>query len=132
MSTDNNKENDDSRLHRWRMILGGGEADGTGVELLGADLAIDNALRALPETIGDLRSLRILDLRNNLLGRLPVSLGRLANLGFLDLRNNRFSELPDNLADLPRLEKLDLRWNRLRHTPAWLDELERRGCAVLL
>lgn len=37
----------DERLRRWRMILGGGEADGTGVELLGADLAIDNTLRAL-------------------------------------------------------------------------------------
>ena len=46
MSIDNN-ENDGSRLRRWRMILGGDEADGTGVELLGVDLAIDNALRAL-------------------------------------------------------------------------------------
>jgi Mg-chelatase subunit ChlD len=47
MSSDNNNENDGSRLRRWRMILGGGEGEGTGVELFGADLAIDNALRAL-------------------------------------------------------------------------------------
>ncbi|MCI0339199.1 MAG: VWA domain-containing protein [Acidobacteria bacterium] len=38
---------EDERLRRWRLILGGGEADGTGLEILGADLAMDNALRAL-------------------------------------------------------------------------------------
>lgn len=38
---------EDERIRRWRLILGGGEADGTGLELLGADLAMDNALRAL-------------------------------------------------------------------------------------
>ncbi len=37
----------DERLRRWRLILGGEEADGTGLGLSGADLAMDNALRAL-------------------------------------------------------------------------------------
>jgi Mg-chelatase subunit ChlD len=37
----------DERLRRWRLILGGEEADGIGLSLGGADLAIDNALRAL-------------------------------------------------------------------------------------
>ncbi|MFN8501871.1 vWA domain-containing protein [Kouleothrix sp.] len=35
------------RLRRWRMALGGGEADGTGVQLRGDDQAIDGALEAL-------------------------------------------------------------------------------------
>ena len=35
------------RLRRWRLILGGDEAEGTGLALSGTDLAIDRALRAL-------------------------------------------------------------------------------------
>ncbi|HLL14831.1 MAG TPA: VWA domain-containing protein [Pyrinomonadaceae bacterium] len=38
-------END--RLRRWRLILGGDEADGTGLALEGADIGIDRALEAL-------------------------------------------------------------------------------------
>jgi Mg-chelatase subunit ChlD len=38
---------DDERLRRWRLVLGGGEAEGTGVGLHGDDLKIDGALAAL-------------------------------------------------------------------------------------
>jgi Mg-chelatase subunit ChlD len=38
---------DDDRLRRWRMVLGGGPADGTGVGLRGDDQQIDAALGAL-------------------------------------------------------------------------------------
>jgi Mg-chelatase subunit ChlD len=37
----------DERLRRWRLVLGGEQADGTGVTFGGADAAIDAALRAL-------------------------------------------------------------------------------------
>lgn len=37
----------DERQRRWRLILGGGEADGIGLGLGGADLAMDRALQAL-------------------------------------------------------------------------------------
>ena len=37
----------DERLRRWRLILGGNEADGTGVALGGNDLAMDQALAQL-------------------------------------------------------------------------------------
>ncbi len=37
----------DERLRRWRMVLGGGEADGTGCGLQGADAAMDGALAAV-------------------------------------------------------------------------------------
>lgn len=39
--------NEPERLRRWRLILGGESADGTGCTLAGADLAIDRALRSL-------------------------------------------------------------------------------------
>jgi Mg-chelatase subunit ChlD len=38
---------DDERLRRWRLVLGGGEAEGTGLGLRGDDLKIDGALAAL-------------------------------------------------------------------------------------
>lgn len=38
------------RLRRWRLILGGHEADGTGCQLQGDDLAIDKTLQALYDT----------------------------------------------------------------------------------
>ncbi len=38
---------DAERLRRWRMVLGGGGADGTGCELRGQDAAMDGALAAL-------------------------------------------------------------------------------------
>jgi Mg-chelatase subunit ChlD len=38
-----------ARLGRWRLILGGDEADGTGVSLMGRELEIDRALNALYE-----------------------------------------------------------------------------------
>ncbi|MEZ0372802.1 MAG: VWA domain-containing protein [Candidatus Sericytochromatia bacterium] len=38
---------DEERLRRWRLLLGGGEADGTGCRLGGDDAAIDTALGTL-------------------------------------------------------------------------------------
>src|SRR5690348_8342157 len=37
----------EERLRRWRLVLGGGEADGTGCQLSGADRGMDQALTAL-------------------------------------------------------------------------------------
>ncbi|WP_063761833.1 VWA domain-containing protein [Streptomyces ochraceiscleroticus] len=37
----------EERLRRWRLVLGGGEGDGTGCELRGRDVAMDGALGAL-------------------------------------------------------------------------------------
>jgi Mg-chelatase subunit ChlD len=37
----------DERLRRWRLVLGGGDADGTGHGLTGTDAAMDGALTAL-------------------------------------------------------------------------------------
>jgi Mg-chelatase subunit ChlD len=44
---------DDERLRRWRLALGGGDADGTGVRLSAGDGAIDQALAALYDADGD-------------------------------------------------------------------------------
>ena len=38
---------DDERLRRWRLVLGGDDADGTGMSLADTDLAIDRTLQVL-------------------------------------------------------------------------------------
>lgn len=43
----------DERLRRWRLVLGGQEADGTGFALGGADLGMDRALGALYDAAPD-------------------------------------------------------------------------------
>ena len=45
----NQTVNDAERLRRWRLILGGDQADGTGVDLGATDAAIDRCLAALYE-----------------------------------------------------------------------------------
>ncbi len=40
------------RLRRWRLVLGGGEADGTGADLQGHDVRVDAALAAVYDSAG--------------------------------------------------------------------------------
>ena len=51
------KQPDDERLRRWRLVLGGGPAEGTGVGLRGDDLKIDGALAALYDADPDSKKL---------------------------------------------------------------------------
>jgi Mg-chelatase subunit ChlD len=44
------------RLRRWRLVLGGGEADGTGVDLRGDDVGIDAALGAVYDDVAPRRA----------------------------------------------------------------------------
>jgi Mg-chelatase subunit ChlD len=44
---------DDERLRRWRLVLGGGEADGTDAELSTSDVRVDAALAALYDADAD-------------------------------------------------------------------------------
>ncbi|WP_435060434.1 VWA domain-containing protein [Streptomyces sp. bgisy060] len=43
---------EDERMRRWRLVLGGGDADGTGRTLTGTDSAMDRALTALYDRKG--------------------------------------------------------------------------------
>lgn len=46
------------RMRRWRLVLGGGEADGTGAELAGDDVRIDAAMAAVYDVDGPERRQR--------------------------------------------------------------------------
>ncbi|XP_030477541.2 receptor-like protein 7 isoform X1 [Syzygium oleosum] len=69
----------------------------------------------IPELIGDLKSLRMLNLSNNFLnGSIPPSLANLTVLESLDLSlNNLTGEIPQQLASLTFLEVFDVSHNRL-------------------
>jgi hypothetical protein len=88
-----------------------------------------NGLGALPDSIGALADLELLDLRDNVLTTLPDALGGLGKLRDLDLRTNHLDTLPACILDLP-LRKLDVRWNPWRNPPSWLPQMRERGCLV--
>src|SRR4051794_35331390 len=61
---------DEERLRRWRLILGGEEADGIGCRLSGPDMGMDRALGALYGTQGNGEG-RPMDRRGGLGGSAP-------------------------------------------------------------
>lgn len=70
-------------------------------------------LKSLPESIGILQTLNLLDARNNQLSTLPDSIQLLKDLKCLQLSSNKFESLPNVLTHLIRLEKLLLFSNPL-------------------
>ena len=104
---------------------------------------------AIPERLGELRTLQRLSLRGNLIRALPPSIGGLPLLEEIDVSGNALASLPPSLWSLPALrvlcadrnaiteigpevaaaagtlETLDLGHNRLSTIPAELGELRR-------
>jgi len=70
---------------------------------------------SIPEELGQLASLQVLELYNNeLSGSIPKELGQLASLQKLSLINNQLSgSIPKELGQLASLQKLDLTDNQL-------------------
>jgi internalin A len=91
-------------------------------------------LTELPESIGQLKQLRKLDLGHdwqknkedkNRLTTLPESLGQLTQLTSLNLSDNQLTTLPPSLGQLTQLEKLDLYGNQLIALPKSLGNLHK-------
>ena len=92
----------------------------------------DMALTELPESIGQLKQLRKLDLGHdygkdekdkNQLTALPPSLGQLTQLTALDLSDNQLTTLPDSLGQLTQLTELNLSNNQLVMLPEQIGNL---------
>ncbi|CAJ2510560.1 Uu.00g095290.m01.CDS01 [Anthostomella pinea] len=74
-----------------------------------------NNLTSLPNTIGQLRSLRLLDLSHNQLSELPAELGMCTPLRQLLFYDNHIQDIPDELGALHFLELLGVQGNPLRN-----------------
>ncbi|MFQ6621063.1 hypothetical protein Gotur_002254 [Gossypium turneri] len=72
-------------------------------------------LQELPDSVGNLRSLEMLDLGgSNLKGPIPASLGNLTQLEYLDLSHNNFGgPIPCSVFNFTQLQFLDLSENKL-------------------
>ncbi|KAI8570862.1 hypothetical protein RHMOL_Rhmol01G0070600 [Rhododendron molle] len=80
------------------------------------DLSSNNFSGEIPNAVGKLYSLKVLNFsHNSLTGHIPKSLGDLRNLESLDISFNQLTgKIPNQLTCLTFLEVLNLSWNRLR------------------
>ncbi|KAG2244766.1 hypothetical protein Bca52824_093378 [Brassica carinata] len=83
----------------------------------------ENNIVVLPNAIGGLSSLTNLDLRSNRNNQLPESIGELLNLVYLDLSGNQLSSLPSSFSRLLQLEELNLSCNNLPVLPESIGSL---------
>lgn len=88
-------------------------------------------LDRLPESISDLSYLRTLGLRGNGLTSLPASLGKLRELRALSVSENQLASLPDSIGDLLNLRELVLLKNNLTFLPATIGGLVNLQLLVL-
>jgi len=72
------------------------------------ELNVHGSCNSLPDAIGDLTSLRVLDAQNCRLKRLPDRITELYSLQRLNLNLNHFEELPANMGRLQKLLSLHL------------------------
>uniref|UniRef100_A0A8B9FT49 Leucine rich repeat and sterile alpha motif containing 1 n=1 Tax=Amazona collaria TaxID=241587 RepID=A0A8B9FT49_9PSIT len=74
----------------------------------GSLISFLNLLKCLPQSIGDLAQLQMLNVKGNKLKDLPVTVSSLRSLRTLDISGNMVVELPRGLAHIRTLETLTL------------------------
>lgn len=82
-----------------------------------------NKIESIPKTIGNLKQLKILDLNNNHIDSLPKEIGELGNLRKLNLKNNNLSTIPNEIGELGNLRILNLKNNNLSTIPESINKL---------
>jgi Leucine-rich repeat (LRR) protein/WD40 repeat protein len=83
----------------------------------------ENCICELPKSIGNLQSLTSLDLQSNRIATLPESIGNLQSLTLLNLSENCICELPKSIGNLQSLTSLDLQSNRIVALPESIGNL---------
>ncbi|MBM7864451.1 COR domain-containing protein [Lentzea nigeriaca] len=87
--------------------------------------ASDNDLTELPASLTNLAQLSALNVSLNKISRLPADIQKLANLRSLNVSDNDLEELPARIGGLSALEELDVSGNRLTALPARFGRLHR-------
>lgn len=85
-----------------------------------------NKLRAFPNSICEMKSLRHLDAHFNVVHGLPNAIGRLTNLEILNVSSNfnDLTDVPETIGDLTNLKELDLSTNQIRALPESIYQLQ--------
>ncbi len=83
----------------------------------------EQGLTTLPVSIGNLKSLQILNLRSNKLTTLPESIGNLSSLKKLWIQENNLITLPESIGNLSSLQAIDLMDNQLSTLPESIGNL---------
>ena len=81
------------------------------------ELNIVLKLKSIPESIGNLTELEVLNLGCNELSSLPENMKNLKNLKILDLSWNNFDSIPTIITKLPSIKMIDLDHNFLKEIP---------------
>lgn len=85
-------------------------------DLINLEILFLNKIATLPESIGDLKKLRVLSLKDSLMAQFPKSVSELNSLKFLDLRGcTELEKLPESLGKLNSLEVLYLDNSKLKN-----------------
>ena len=74
----------------------------------------------IPSSIGNLKTLKVLNLIDNSIRELPLEIGNLIQLKKLNLSCNKITNLPESMASLRALESLNLSHNKLTNLPDFL------------
>ncbi len=90
------------------------------VELNLANLQVTS----LPEIIGDLDNLKILNIRESAIETLPESFGNLKNLNELYALNSKLKILPESFGELRNLEYLELKYTQITSLPESFGKLQ--------
>lgn len=81
-----------------------------GENVIGLGLAKLN-LSTFPEPLTELKTLKVLTLKRNLIKKIPESIGNLINLERIWLSENQLNTLPNSIGNLESLQELHLGWN---------------------
>ncbi|GAB4045615.1 leucine-rich repeat domain-containing protein [Spirosoma litoris] len=88
-------------------------------------------LLALELPVDKLKSIEILNLRNNALTTLPENIHKLSNLKQILLDGNEISELPNSFCRLPSITNISLRGNDLVYLPENIGKLKKLNQFIL-
>lgn len=83
----------------------------TGIKVTNTKIAL------LPESIGNLKNLKFLNVGANSFTSIPDSIGSLINLGFLNFGGNKITSLPESIGNLKNLTYLNVGANSLTSLP---------------
>ena len=83
-----------------------------------------DGMKNVPDSIGELKNLKTLEISNVGIEHLPESMGNLVKLEVVNLNENKINRLPDSFGNLVNIKYLSLYSNKLNELPSQLSQLK--------